>query len=89
MLRGDPAGTFAAFWLRGGRVLAGMHVNDWDAIDPIRALVGRSADPARLADPDIGLAELAAAQLTNGADRAGRRRLSHGAWGAPFRSSGP
>ena len=34
-----PAGrAFTAFWLRDGRVLAGMHVNDWDAID---------ADPGR------------------------------------------
>jgi 3-phenylpropionate/trans-cinnamate dioxygenase ferredoxin reductase component len=61
VLRGSPAdGTFAAFWLRGGVVLAGMHVNDWDAIDPIRALVGGPADPGRLADTGIALAELAA-----------------------------
>ena len=36
---------------RGGRVVAGMHVNDWDAIDPIRDLVGRQrAPPTRLRD---------------------------------------
>ena len=62
--RGRPArrpggGTFAAFWLAGGRILAGMHVNDWDAIDPIRALVGESVDPGKLGDPGIALAELA------------------------------
>ena len=63
VLRGDPAsGTFAAFWLQGGRVLAGMHVNDWDAIDPIRALVGRSVDAGRLADTGVALPELAAAR---------------------------
>jgi 3-phenylpropionate/trans-cinnamate dioxygenase ferredoxin reductase subunit len=41
VLRGDPAERlFTAFWLRGGQVQAGMHVNDWDAIDPIREVVG-------------------------------------------------
>ena len=43
----------------GGRVLAGMHVNDWDAIDPIRALVGRQVDPARLRDENVDLADVA------------------------------
>ena len=33
-------GTFTAFWLREGRVLAGMHANDWDAMDSIRQIVG-------------------------------------------------
>jgi 3-phenylpropionate/trans-cinnamate dioxygenase ferredoxin reductase subunit len=60
VLRGDPsAGAFAAFWLRGGRVLAGMHVNDWDAIGPIRDLVGASPAPTALGDPRIPLEELA------------------------------
>jgi len=59
VLRGDPGGTFAAFWMRGGRVLAGMHVNDWDAIDPIRALVGETVDAGKLGDGTIDLAELA------------------------------
>jgi 3-phenylpropionate/trans-cinnamate dioxygenase ferredoxin reductase subunit len=41
VLRGDLAGRlFTAFWLRGGQVLAGMHVNDWDAIDAVRQIVG-------------------------------------------------
>jgi 3-phenylpropionate/trans-cinnamate dioxygenase ferredoxin reductase component len=32
---------FQAFWLSpDGHVTAGMHVNDWDAIEPIKALVG-------------------------------------------------
>jgi 3-phenylpropionate/trans-cinnamate dioxygenase ferredoxin reductase subunit len=59
VLRGDPGGTFAAFWLRGGRILAGMHVNDWDAIDPIRALVGQTVDAGKLGDGGVGLADLA------------------------------
>ena len=60
VVRGDEAGrVFTAFWLGQGRVLAGMHVNDWDAIDPIRALVGREVDPARLRDESVDLAEVA------------------------------
>ena len=40
VLRGDVAGrVFTAFWVKDGRVVAGMHANDWDAIDPIRAIV--------------------------------------------------
>jgi 3-phenylpropionate/trans-cinnamate dioxygenase ferredoxin reductase component len=36
----DPSG-FQVFWLSpDGRVSAGMHINDWDAIEPIKALVG-------------------------------------------------
>ena len=59
VLRGDPAGRFTAFWLEGDRVLAGMHVNDWDAIDPIRALVGTVVARDRLADESTDLAALA------------------------------
>ena len=35
VVRGDLAGArvFRALWLKGGRVVAGMHANDWDAID--------------------------------------------------------
>ena len=42
-----------AFWLSGGRVLAGMNVNVWDVTDAIQALVrrGTPVDPDRLADP--------------------------------------
>jgi 3-phenylpropionate/trans-cinnamate dioxygenase ferredoxin reductase subunit len=62
VLRGDPAGEkWLAFWLGGGRVLAGMNVNDWDAADGIKKLAKSRAqvDPARLADPDVPLDELA------------------------------
>ncbi len=62
VLRGDVAGrTFQAFWLREGRPVAGMHVNMWDdGIGPIEELVRsrRTVDPARLADPEIPLAEV-------------------------------
>ncbi|OEJ20863.1 pyridine nucleotide-disulfide oxidoreductase [Streptomyces agglomeratus] len=51
---------FIAFWLSGGRVLAGMNVNVWDVTDPIRALVtsGRAVDAGKLADVDVPLAQL-------------------------------
>ena len=60
--RGDPAGgEFIAFWLSGGRVVAGMNVNVWDVVDPIKALIegGRAVDPARLTDPAVPLDEVA------------------------------
>jgi len=64
VFRGDPAdGPFIAFWLKGGRVLAGMNVNVWDVTDHIQALIrsGAHVKPAALADPDSDLAELVAA----------------------------
>ncbi|MCX5214455.1 FAD-dependent oxidoreductase [Kitasatospora sp. NBC_00240] len=61
VFRGDvPGREFIAFWLSGGRVLAGMNVNVWDVTDPIRELVrsGRPVDPDALADPARPLTEL-------------------------------
>ncbi len=61
--RGDPAdGKFIAFWLRDGRLLAGMNVDIWDVREAIAAIVasGRPVDPSALADPDVDLATLAA-----------------------------
>ena len=61
VVRGDEAGLeFIAFWLAGGRVAAGMNVNVWDVVEPIRELIlsGREVDPARLADPEIPLDEV-------------------------------
>ncbi|MFE4975148.1 NAD(P)/FAD-dependent oxidoreductase [Kitasatospora sp. NPDC056651] len=58
VFRGDPATReFIAFWLSGGRVLAGMNVNVWDVTDPIRELVrsGRVVDTKALADPGVPL----------------------------------
>jgi NADPH-dependent 2,4-dienoyl-CoA reductase/sulfur reductase-like enzyme len=59
VLRGDT-GTrvFSAFWLQDGRVLAAMHANDWDQIDPIRAIVGREVSRDKLADPAVPLADV-------------------------------
>ncbi len=46
VLTGDvPGRQFRAWWLRGTRVVAGMHVNDWDAIDEIRRVVGTDETP--------------------------------------------
>jgi 3-phenylpropionate/trans-cinnamate dioxygenase ferredoxin reductase subunit len=53
VITGDTDGpveqrTFRAWWLRGNRVVAGMHVNDWDAIGRVRELVGTEVDEAEL-----------------------------------------
>ena len=59
--RGDRAGLeFIAFWLSGGRVVAGMNVNVWDVNDDIQSLIrsARPVDLARLTNPDIPLADL-------------------------------
>ena len=68
VLRGDPkSNEFMAFWVvpagGGVRVLAGMHVNMWDTMDAVQALVRdrTSVDRARLADPDIALTDVASA----------------------------
>jgi 3-phenylpropionate/trans-cinnamate dioxygenase ferredoxin reductase subunit len=59
--RGDAdALEFVAFWLKDGRLVAGMNVNVWDVNDDIQGLI-RSAkplDPARLSDPAIPLPEV-------------------------------
>jgi 3-phenylpropionate/trans-cinnamate dioxygenase ferredoxin reductase subunit len=60
--RGDRGSReFIAFWLSGGRVVAGMNVNVWDVTGDVQALIrsDRPVDPARLADPKTPLAELA------------------------------
>jgi 3-phenylpropionate/trans-cinnamate dioxygenase ferredoxin reductase subunit len=62
VFRGDVDGReFIAFWVKDGRVLAGMNVNVWDVTDDIQALVrsGAQVDPARLRDPDVELTSLA------------------------------
>jgi 3-phenylpropionate/trans-cinnamate dioxygenase ferredoxin reductase subunit len=55
VFRGDPAShEFIAFWLKEKQVLAGMNVNVWDVVEPIKALI-RSQQPVdtdALADPD-------------------------------------
>lgn len=61
IVRGDEAAReFIAFWVSDERVLAGINVNVWDVVDPVRALITsrRQMDTARLADPDVPLSEL-------------------------------
>jgi 3-phenylpropionate/trans-cinnamate dioxygenase ferredoxin reductase subunit len=62
VFRGDVDGReFIAFWVKDGRVLAGMNVNVWDVTDDIQTLIraGAAVDVARLRDPDVELAALA------------------------------
>jgi 3-phenylpropionate/trans-cinnamate dioxygenase ferredoxin reductase subunit len=61
VLRGDvPGREFVAFWRSEGRVLAGMGVNIWDAMDPVRALVTsrRVVHADRLRDTSVPLADV-------------------------------
>jgi 3-phenylpropionate/trans-cinnamate dioxygenase ferredoxin reductase subunit len=61
VVRGDRSGwEFLAFWLKDGRVLAGMNANIWDQGDDIKTLIrsGASVDPDRLADVSVPLADL-------------------------------
>ncbi|MEU8150667.1 FAD-dependent oxidoreductase [Nonomuraea sp. NPDC048901] len=62
--RGDvQTRHFVAFWLRGGRVLAGMNVNIWDVNDAIQDLVrsGERVDTSALGDPRTPLGSLVGA----------------------------
>jgi 3-phenylpropionate/trans-cinnamate dioxygenase ferredoxin reductase subunit len=62
VIRGDLDGReFIAFWMRDGRVQAGMNVNVWDVTDPIQALIRSKAtvDPQRLASTDESLEQIA------------------------------
>ncbi len=59
VVRGDLAevkGIVA--WHDRGTVLAAMHVNEWDATDDLRSLLGRSVDLARFEDPSVPLSDL-------------------------------
>ncbi len=61
VIRGDLAGReFIAFWLKDGRVVAGMNVNVWDVTKPIGALIraGRPVDVARLTDTSVPLTDI-------------------------------
>jgi NAD(P)H-nitrite reductase len=61
VFRGDvEKREFIAFWVAGGRVVAGMNVNIWDVNDDVQALIrsGRTVDVARLSDAQVPLAEV-------------------------------
>ena len=56
--RGDPAmREFISFWVRDGRVVAGMNVNVWDVNDQVQRLIRSrvQVDRARLTDADVPL----------------------------------
>ena len=59
--RGNRADReFIAFWLSGGRVVAGMNVNVWDVNDAVQGIIRRAnlVDPARLVYENVPLEEL-------------------------------
>jgi 3-phenylpropionate/trans-cinnamate dioxygenase ferredoxin reductase subunit len=61
VFRGDVAGReFIAFWLSNDRVVAGMNVNVWDVVEPIKNIIrSRAVIPAHeLADVAIPLTDL-------------------------------
>jgi 3-phenylpropionate/trans-cinnamate dioxygenase ferredoxin reductase subunit len=48
--------VITAFWVSNGNVVAGMHINDWDAIDSIRHIVSAGfTDLDALRDPTVPL----------------------------------
>jgi hypothetical protein len=62
VIRGDAGKReFIAFWVKDGRVLAGMNVNVWDVTDKIQRLIRSRAqvDTEALADPHAPLDSLA------------------------------
>ncbi|WP_406106886.1 FAD-dependent oxidoreductase [Streptomyces sp. NBC_01003] len=61
VIRGDAGKRqFIAFWLKDGRVLAGMNVNVWDVTETIQALIRSGVRPGteRLSDPSVALTAL-------------------------------
>lgn len=61
VIRGDAGKRqFIAFWLKDGRVLAGMNVNVWDVTETIQALIRTGVRPGaeRLSDPSVSLTAL-------------------------------
>ncbi|MCX2925542.1 NAD(P)/FAD-dependent oxidoreductase [Streptomyces sp. NEAU-W12] len=63
VIRGDAGKReFVAFWVKEGRVLAGMNVNVWDVTAPIQRLITSRTlvDTDSLANPRVPLESLAA-----------------------------
>ena len=60
IIRGDVSEhVFTAFWIVEGRVAAGLHVNDWDAIDHVRSVVtAGEVDLSALRDASVPLADI-------------------------------
>ncbi|UUU34081.1 FAD-dependent oxidoreductase [Streptomyces sp. CA-210063] len=63
VIRGDAGKReFIAFWVKEGRVLAGMNVNVWDVTEPIQKLIRARAavDVEALSNPQVPLESLIA-----------------------------
>jgi 3-phenylpropionate/trans-cinnamate dioxygenase ferredoxin reductase subunit len=61
IFRGDVEGReFIVFWVKDGRVAAGMNVNIWDVSGDISDLVAsrRPVDTKKLSDPEVSLASV-------------------------------
>ncbi|MEV6941410.1 FAD-dependent oxidoreductase [Streptomyces sp. NPDC051172] len=61
VIRGDAGKRqFISFWIKDGRVLAGMNVNVWDVTDPIQKLIRSKTqvNTEALADPHVPLDSL-------------------------------
>ncbi|MGW2722002.1 NAD(P)/FAD-dependent oxidoreductase [Streptomyces sp. NPDC001492] len=61
VIRGDAGKRqFISFWIKEGRVLAGMNVNVWDVTDPIQKLIRSKTqvNTEALADPHVPLESL-------------------------------
>jgi 3-phenylpropionate/trans-cinnamate dioxygenase ferredoxin reductase subunit len=72
VFRGDVAGReFIAFWLRAGRVVAGLNANIWDVNDKLAALVGWGGEVSieRLTDPSVPLDDFDALMIDGPSSR--------------------
>ncbi len=81
VVRGDlEAREFIAFWLRDGRVRAGMNVNIWGVTGSIKDLIrsGHPVDADALADPGTSLDDLAAESRHEDPRRQGRAGIYTG-----------
>ncbi|CAA9496042.1 MAG: Thioredoxin reductase [uncultured Solirubrobacterales bacterium] len=78
VLRGDPATReFVAFWLRDGRLAAGMNVNVWGVTEAIQALVRSqvSVDRGELADTSVSLEDIGTERPTAARPASSARQL--------------
>ncbi len=80
VIRGDAESReFIAFWLREGRVVAGMNVNVWDVNEKIGDLIRskEAIDTAALSDPDTDLSAIAGPVQAAAASADSRSGASH------------
>ncbi len=61
VFRGNREGReFVAFWLKDGKVVAGMNVNVWDVNDQVQRIIreGKEMDESRLVDESVALKDI-------------------------------